>query len=103
MDRELLIEEAKLQEAALRRLGRWAAAGVAASSVGVVLIYFAVASAEKKFWLIVPGVLLLVFGAAAAITIGLGIRNGRNNVSKILRAIEQDSRTGIETSLDENS
>ena len=47
MNRELLIEEAKLQEAALKRLGHWAAIGMAVSSVGVVLIYFAVAPAEK--------------------------------------------------------
>lgn len=94
MNRELLIEEAKLQEAALKRLGHWAAIGMAVSSVGVVLIYFAATSAVKRIWLIVLGVLILLLGASAVITIGLGIRNGRNNVRKILRAIEQDGNPG---------
>ena len=94
MNRELLIEEAKLQEAALKRLGHWAAIGMAVSSVGVVLIYFAVVQAEKRIWLIVLGTLILILGASAVITIGLGIRNGRNNVQKILRAIEQDKTPG---------
>jgi hypothetical protein len=94
MNRELLIEEAKLHEAALKRLGHWAAIGMAVSSVGVVLIYFAVAPAEKRIWLIVTGALVLILGASAVITIGLGIRNGRNNVQKILRAIEQDKTPG---------
>ena len=97
MNRELLIEEAKLQEAALKRLGHWAAIGMAVSSVGVVLIYFAATSAVKRIWLIVLGVLILLLGASAVITIGLGIRNGRNNVRKILRAIEQDKKAGEKT------
>ena len=67
---------------------------MAVSSVGVVLIYFAVVQAEKRIWLIVPGALVLILGASAVITIGLGIRNGRNNVQKILRAIEQDKTPG---------
>ena len=50
--------------------------------------------AEKRIWLIVLGTLILILGASAVITIGLGIRNGRNNVQKILRAIEQDKTPG---------
>ena len=83
MNRELLIEEAKLQEAALKRLGHWAAIGMAVSSVGVVLIYFAVAPAEKRIWLIVLGTLILILGASAVITIGLGIRKDKAPVNAI--------------------
>ena len=43
---------------------------------------------ELKIWLGVAGVLVLVLGAASAFTLLIGIRNGRNNVKKILRAIE---------------
>jgi len=38
----------------------------------------------------------LLLGAAGGITIGLGIRNGRNNVRKILLAIEQQKKPQVQ-------
>lgn len=96
MNTELLVEEARLQEAALKRLGRWLTICLAFSSVGVLIIYFAIASDKKNIWLIILGVIILLLGAAGGITIGLGIRNGRNNVRKILRAVEQERNPQVQ-------
>jgi hypothetical protein len=43
---------------------------------------------KLRIWLGVIGVLILILGTASALTLLIGIRNGRNNVKKILRAIE---------------
>lgn len=96
MNAELLAEEARLQEAALKRLGHWLAACLAVSSMGVLLIYFALSAPQKNIWLVIFGVIILLLGAAGGITIGLGIRNGRNNVRKILRAIEQQKKPQVQ-------
>lgn len=88
MDKSMLMEEARLQTAALQRLARWTGLCAAVSASGIVLLYYMITGQELKIWLGVAGVLVLVLGAASAFTLLIGIRNGRNNVKKILRAIE---------------
>ena len=88
MDKSMLMEEARLQTAALQRLARWTGLCAAVSASGSVLLYYMITGQELKIWLGVAGVLVLVLGAASAFTLLIGIRNGRNNVKKILRAIE---------------
>jgi hypothetical protein len=88
MDKMMLMEEARLQTAALKRLARWAGLSIAFSASGVVLLYYMVTGEKLRIWLGVIGVLILILGTASALTLLIGIRNGRNNVKKILRAIE---------------
>ena len=40
MDRSLLMEEARMQTAALKRLARWAGFSAAFSASGIVLLYY---------------------------------------------------------------
>lgn len=101
MDTEVLVKEAQMQEAALKRLGRYATICLAFSSIGVLVIYFAVSAANTNIWLIILGVIIVLLGAAGAITIGLGIRNGRNNVRKILRAIEQEKNPKVQQAVEQ--
>ena len=88
MDKSALIEEARLQTAALKRLARWTGLCIAFSASGIVILYYMIAGEELKIWLGVVGVIILILGTASAFTLLIGIRNGRNNVKKILRAIE---------------
>ena len=80
----------KRQDCRRRRcsLARWTGLCAAVSASGIVLLYYMITGQELKIWLGVAGVLVLVLGAASAFTLLIGIRNGRNNVKKILRAIE---------------
>ena len=88
MDRSLLMEEARMQTAALKRLARWAGFSAAFSASGIVLLYYMFTSPEPKIWPGILGALILILGTASVLTLLVGIRNGRNNVRKILKAIE---------------
>ena len=85
---KLNMAEDELQTAALQRLARWTGLCAAVSASGIVLLYYMITGQELKIWLGVAGVLVLILGAASAFTLLIGIRNGRNNVRKILKAIE---------------
>ena len=67
-----LLEEARQQKEALAQLGGWQRNAMLASSCGA------------------AGVLLTLAGILCAALIGLGIRNGRRNVERLLKAAESN-------------
>lgn len=62
------------------------------SSCAAVLAWWGLSGAGLRLILGVVGVVLAIVGAGCAALIGLGIRNGRRNVERILQAIEQKKR-----------
>lgn len=85
----LLLREAEQQQNALKRLARWMRNAMVLSSCAVVLAWWGLAGSGMRLACGVTGIVLAVLSAACAALIGLGIRNGRRNVSHILQAVER--------------
>ena len=90
-ERAVLRDEAEQQTRALMRIGRWRSAAVGLSAVGVVLAYMGFAGADRNLFLGIPGIALIVIGAACAVILNQGLRNGRRNVEKMLGILERES------------
>lgn len=83
-----LIEEAKRQSTALKMIGRWRTIGFIISAVGALLLYRGVSAGGGNLVLTVVGLVIAAGGLTAAVLCDLGIRNGRRNVEKILKAAQ---------------
>ena len=83
-----LIEEAKRQSTALKMIGRWRTIGFIISAVGALLLYRGVSAGGGNMVLTVVGLVIAAGGLTAAVLCDLGIRNGRRNVEKILKAAQ---------------
>lgn len=88
MSRQALLREAKLQNNALKLIQKWLYIAIAISTMGVAITYYGFRGEQKVAF--VFGIIIIVIGALAAIIINFGMRNGRRNVEKILRAIENN-------------
>lgn len=87
--KEAWLKEAKMQMEAIRRLERYNMAALALAGLGAALCYFTIAAAaEKNPLFIALSVILAAVGAVFSMILNVGIRNGKNNVEKILRAVE---------------
>ncbi len=85
-----LLEEARQQKEALAQLGGWQRNAMLASSCGAALAWWGLTGGGVRSVLGAAGVLLTLTGVLCAALIGLGIRNGRRNVERLLKAAESN-------------
>ena len=84
MNKELklhYVEEVKYQTKMLNNLKRWLKCSIIFSSLFLAFILFGPTS-------LIVGIVGMVLCVIISVIIGLGIRNGRNNVNKILDLIQ---------------
>ena len=85
-----IIREAQQQTAALKKISRWKMIAMAVSTLGVALAYAGFAGSIQSPPLGVLGVAVTVIAAGAALIFNLGLKNGRRNVTKMLKILEGD-------------
>lgn len=91
-ERTRLSNEAKMQMAALKKINCWKVMALAISAVGVALAYAGLAGAERNLLLGIPGIAVIITGAACAVVLNLGLKNGRRNVEKMLDVLEASGK-----------
>ena len=87
MNKELkshYVDEVKYQTKMLNNLKRWLKCSIIFSSLFLAFILFGSSSLVLRF----VGIIGMVLCVIASVIIGLAIRNGRNNVNKILDLIQ---------------
>lgn len=89
LERKNMAEEARMQTAALKTIGTWRTAALALSAAGAAIAYAGLGGAVRSFPLGAFGVVACAAGFGAALVFNLGIRNGKKNVEKILRILEE--------------
>ncbi len=82
-ERSALLEEARMQTMALKRIQRWLHIAILISTAGAGLIFYGLQGTAA--WTVL-GIAVLALGLLAAILINYGLRNGRRNVEHILEA-----------------
>lgn len=90
MNKTTLLREAQQQKDALERLSHWMRNAMLLSSCSAVLAWWGLTGFGLRFACGVTGTALAIVGAVCAAIIGLGIRNGRRNVRRILCAAERE-------------
>ena len=88
-ERKLLSQEATMQLAALKKINTWKNIAIAISTLGVAAIYAGVAGTSLNIFLIVLGVIVILLGFGSAAILVTGLKNGRRNVEKMLRILEE--------------
>lgn len=91
LEKKRLSLESEQQLKALKMIGRWRTLALALSAVGIALAYYGFHGAAKNLSMGIPGILLIVVGFAGAAILNLGIRNGKRNVEKMIRLLEEES------------
>ena len=86
-EKNKIIREAQQQTAALKKISRWKMIAMAVSTLGVALAYAGLAGFIQSPPLGVAGT---VIAAGAALIFNLGLKNGRRNVTKMLKILEGD-------------
>lgn len=86
--REALLQEAQMQTKALATIRKWFLGAMGISALGMLITYFGYAGSTPHTVMSVFGIILTVISTMAAGVINFAIRNGRNNVQKILDAIQ---------------
>lgn len=87
MNKELkshYVDEVKYQTKMLNNLTRWLKCSIIFSSLFLAFVLFGPSSIIFR----IIGIVGMVVCVIASVIIGLGIRNGRNNVNKILDLIQ---------------
>lgn len=87
MNKELkshYVDEVKYQEKMLNNLVRWLKHSIIFSSIFLAFVIFG----SSHLWLRIIGIIGMILCVIASVLIGLAIKNGRNNVSKILDLIQ---------------
>lgn len=79
------IQEVKYQTQLLNRLKRWLKSTILFSSISLILIIF---GPSLHSFVKPVGIVLMIINVIGAILIGLGIKKGQENVSKIIDYIE---------------
>lgn len=90
LEKDSLIVEAKMQTKALRKINGWKKLAIIVSTIGVAIAYAGFSTDPSRLFLGILGIFLALIGAAAAVIINLGLRNGRRNVEKIINVIENE-------------
>ena len=86
-----LLEEAKKQSEALKRISRWRTYSMVLSAIGVAVAYMGFTGSNYPVAVGAAGVLLILAGLVLAVICNLAIRAGRDNVEKILDAAEKSN------------
>lgn len=89
VNRYTLINEAKQQSAALKRIAKWRSAAMLMAAIGVLFLYRGFSGDGINFISSIIGISLVITGTVLAVIFNIGIHNGRNNVEKILDAAEE--------------
>ena len=88
VEKEKLMSEAKMQMTALKKINRWKNIAIVLSAVGVAIAYGGFAGTASYRFFGILGIFLTVAGFAAAAVFGLGLKNGRRNVEKMLCVLD---------------
>ncbi|MCX4327943.1 MAG: hypothetical protein OSJ45_11710 [Lachnospiraceae bacterium] len=89
IERKLLSQEAAMQLKALKKINIWKNIAVAISTLGVALTYAGAAGTDLNIFLTIFGVIVILLGAGSAAILITGLKNGRRNVEKMLRILEE--------------
>ena len=81
--------DAQKQIEALRKSDIWKNIAIVVSSLGVAAAYAGFAGTSRNLFLGIPGVIIILLGAGSALILNLGLRNGRQNVRKMLEVLEK--------------
>jgi len=85
--KKMLMKEARMQTEALMRLAVWRRAALSLMALGVLLGYWSIAIHHNTVAGII-GVLAAMIAGGVAFLISVGRKNGKKNVEKILKAVE---------------
>lgn len=83
-----LTEEASRQMKAIKLISRWRTLALVLSMVGAALTYVGFFGSHVSLFPGILGIFLILTGFLGAAVFSLGIKNGRHNVHKILKAAE---------------
>ncbi|NBH25328.1 hypothetical protein D3Z60_05880 [Lachnospiraceae bacterium] len=89
VEKDRMMTEAKMQTAALKKINVWKKLAILVSTIGVAMAYGGLSGTPSRLFPSISGILLIITGFAAAVVFNLGIKNGRRNVEKIIRAIDE--------------
>lgn len=84
-ERNSLIREAERQTEALKQISSWRTMATGVSTIGAALIYAGFIGSHHPV-IGIGGAAFLLLGMCGAVIFNLGLKNGRRNVEKILRA-----------------
>lgn len=87
--KEQLLDEAKKQSEALKRISVWRTCFMVLSAVGVAIAYMGFTGSGHRMFVGIAGIALIFVGLIPAIICNMAIRAGRENVEKILNAVEK--------------
>ena len=76
----------EMQSKALKMISRWRAGAMLIASVGILLAYIGFTASPPNLFCGIAGIVITLAGALCAVTLNVGIHNGRENVEKILNA-----------------
>ena len=91
LSKKELLEEAKKQSEILERIGRWRTYALVLSATGVAVAYMGFTGSFHPVAVGVTGIVIIVAGVAFAVFCNFGIRTGRENVERILKAAENSN------------
>lgn len=84
--KQSLINEVEYQKRMLNNLKRWLRNVIIFSSLSLVLI---VSGPSIHSFIRIVGIIMMIISVLCAIVIGLGLKNGKDNVEKFLNNISQ--------------
>ena len=88
LSKKELLEEAKKQSEMLERIGRWRTYSLVLSAIGVAVAYMGFTGSFHPVAVGVSGIVIIAAGIGFSVFCNFGIRTGRENVERILRAAE---------------
>ena len=88
--KKFLTQEAYAQLKAIRAIGHWKNMALGLSAVGAAVTYLGFVNQTQSLLMKITGIILLILGFLGAAVLNLGIKNGKNNVNKILQVIESE-------------
>lgn len=89
LEKDHLLAETRMQIKALKKINEWKRLAIIISTIGVAIAYAGIAGAPSHLFLGVLGIILTLAGAVSAVITGLGLKNGRKNVEKMIHVIEE--------------
>lgn len=90
MAKSAFITEAAMQIKMVRNLERWFSLLLTLSGIGIVFLWWSSNQENFQRMMQVSGVFLAVASFVAALIVKKGIRNGKENIEKILHLAEKD-------------
>lgn len=84
--KQAYMEEIQYQTKMLNNLKTWLRNMIMFSSISLILILF---GDEMYTFLSTVGIVLMIFSVIVCLVLSLGIRNGQNNINKLINYIEK--------------